>query len=152
MRRTLRASMKAGGALIDLKYLGPKVKEPPIVALLDISGSMSEYTRLFLHFLHAITDARKRVSVFLFGTRLVPAAAEQPALGQRLEHFLRAFGIEYLVIGKPFLGLRKIGALIGPQRLALAAQCLDRCDQRAAGVDPRGDGVGVETEMFGDQL
>ena len=62
--------MKAGGALIDLKYRGPKTKTPPIVALLDISGSMSQYTRLFLHFLHAITDARKRVSVFLFGTRL----------------------------------------------------------------------------------
>lgn len=70
IRRTLRASMKAGGALIDLKYLGPRVKEPPIVALLDISGSMSEYTRLFLHFLHAVTDARKRVTTFLFGTRL----------------------------------------------------------------------------------
>src|ERR1044072_6017115 len=36
IRRTLRASMKAGGAVIDLKYLGPRVKEPPIVALLDI--------------------------------------------------------------------------------------------------------------------
>ena len=70
IRRTLRASMKAGGAVIDLKYLGPRVKEPPIVALLDISGSMSQYTRLFLHFLHAITDARKRVTTFLFGTRL----------------------------------------------------------------------------------
>jgi uncharacterized protein len=70
VRRTLRASMKAGGAVIDLKYLGPRVKEPPIVALLDISGSMSQYTRLFLHFLHAITDARKRVTTFLFGTRL----------------------------------------------------------------------------------
>ncbi len=70
VRRTLRASMKAGGALIDLKYLGPRVEEPPIVALLDISGSMSEYTRLFLHFLHAVTDARKRVTTFLFGTRL----------------------------------------------------------------------------------
>jgi uncharacterized protein with von Willebrand factor type A (vWA) domain len=70
LRRTLRSSMKAGGALIDLKYLGPSVKEPPIVALLDISGSMSQYTRLFLHFLHAVTDARKRVSTFLFGTRL----------------------------------------------------------------------------------
>jgi uncharacterized protein len=70
MRRTSRASMKAGGALIDLKYLGPKTKMPPIVALLDISGSMSEYTRLFLHFLHAVTDARKRVHTFLFGTRL----------------------------------------------------------------------------------
>jgi uncharacterized protein len=70
IRRTLRASMKAGGAVIDLKYLGPRQKEPPIVALLDISGSMSQYTRLFLHFLHAITDERKRVTTFLFGTRL----------------------------------------------------------------------------------
>jgi uncharacterized protein with von Willebrand factor type A (vWA) domain len=70
IRRTLRASLKAGGAVIDLKYLGPRLKEPPIVALLDISGSMSQYTRLFLHFLHAVTDARKRVSTFLFGTRL----------------------------------------------------------------------------------
>ncbi len=70
MRRTLRASMKAGGALIDLKYLGAKTKQPPIVALLDISGSMSQYTRLFLHFLHSVTDARKRVHSFLFGTRL----------------------------------------------------------------------------------
>jgi uncharacterized protein with von Willebrand factor type A (vWA) domain len=70
IRRTLRASLKAGGAIIDLKYLGPRCKAPPIVALLDISGSMSQYTRLFLHFLHAVTDARKRVHTFLFGTRL----------------------------------------------------------------------------------
>ncbi|HEY6704826.1 MAG TPA: VWA domain-containing protein [Xanthobacteraceae bacterium] len=70
LRRTLRASLKAGGAVIDLKYLGPRTKSPPIVALLDISGSMSQYTRLFLHFLHAVTDARKRVHTFLFGTRL----------------------------------------------------------------------------------
>jgi len=70
IRRTLRASMKAGGAVIDLKYLGPREKEPPIVVLLDISGSMSQYTRLFLHFLHAVTDERKRVTTFLFGTRL----------------------------------------------------------------------------------
>jgi len=70
IRRTLRASMKGGGAFIDLKYLGPKTKAPPIVALLDISGSMSQYTRLFLHFLHALTEKRRRVSTFLFGTRL----------------------------------------------------------------------------------
>jgi len=70
IRRTLRSSLKAGGAVIDLKFLGPRSKAPPIVALLDISGSMSQYTRLFLHFLHAVTDARKRVHTFLFGTRL----------------------------------------------------------------------------------
>ena len=73
MRRTLRASLKAGGAVIDLKYLGARTKAPPIVALLDISGSMSQYTRLFLHFLHAVRQrmrAKPRLDTFLFGTRL----------------------------------------------------------------------------------
>jgi uncharacterized protein with von Willebrand factor type A (vWA) domain len=70
MRRTLRGSLRTGGEIVDIRKLGRIEKPAPIVALLDISGSMSEYTRLFLHFLHAITDARKRVSVFLFGTRL----------------------------------------------------------------------------------
>jgi uncharacterized protein len=70
VRRTLRASLKGGGDFIDLRFIGPKTKPPPLVALLDISGSMSQYSRVFLHFLHALTDARKRVSTFLFGTRL----------------------------------------------------------------------------------
>jgi uncharacterized protein len=109
MRRTLRASLKAGGAVIDLKYLGPRTKPPPIVALVDISGSMSQYTRLFLHFLHAVTDARKRVHTFLFGTRLtnvtralkardpdealaaVAANVEDWSGGTRIASSLRAF-------------------------------------------------------------
>lgn len=70
MRRTIRRSLRTSGEIIDIRKLGRIEKPAPIVALLDISGSMSEYTRLFLHFLHAITDYRKRVSVFLFGTRL----------------------------------------------------------------------------------
>ena len=70
IRRTLRASMKGGGDFIDLRFIGPNTRSPPLVALLDISGSMSQYSRIFLHFLHALTDARKRVRTFLFGTRL----------------------------------------------------------------------------------
>ena len=70
IRRTLRASLKGGGDFIDLRYIGPRTRPPPLVALLDISGSMSQYSRIFLHFLHALTDARKRVHTFLFGTRL----------------------------------------------------------------------------------
>ena len=70
MRKTLRQALRTEGEIINFHRLGRLQKPAPIVALLDISGSMSEYTRLFLHFLHAITDARKRVSVFLFGTRL----------------------------------------------------------------------------------
>jgi len=70
IRRTLRASMKGGGDFIDLRFIGPKTRPPPLVALLDISGSMSQYSRIFLHFLHALTETRRRVSTFLFGTRL----------------------------------------------------------------------------------
>jgi uncharacterized protein len=70
LRRTLRGSLRTGGDIVEIRRLGRIDKPAPIVALLDISGSMSDYTRLFLQFLHAITDARKRVSVFLFGTRL----------------------------------------------------------------------------------
>ncbi|GAA0772580.1 VWA domain-containing protein [Roseibium denhamense] len=69
-RRTLRASMRAGGDMIDMKFRRPAEKRPPLVALCDISGSMSQYSRLLLHFLHGLTDERRDVHTFLFGTRL----------------------------------------------------------------------------------
>jgi uncharacterized protein with von Willebrand factor type A (vWA) domain len=69
-RRTLQASLRAGGDVIDLKRRAAGARRPPIVALVDISGSMTDYSRVILHFLHALTEARGRVSTFLFGTRL----------------------------------------------------------------------------------
>jgi uncharacterized protein len=67
-RRSFRRSLQPGG-VIDLEFRSPIERAPPVVALCDISGSMNEYTRLFLHFLHALSETR-RVSTFLFGTRL----------------------------------------------------------------------------------
>ena len=69
LRRTVKASLRSGGAIIPLAYRKRKERHPPIVALLDISGSMSQYSRLFLHFLHALSE-RRQVTTFLFGTRL----------------------------------------------------------------------------------
>jgi uncharacterized protein len=68
-RRSFRRSLKAGGSAIDLAFRARNVRHPPIVALCDISGSMNEYTRILLHFFHALGESR-RVSTFLFGTRL----------------------------------------------------------------------------------
>jgi len=70
LRRTLRAAMRAGGELNGLRFRGPREAFPPIVALLDISGSMSDYSRMFLHFLHALGEHHARMTSFLFGTRL----------------------------------------------------------------------------------
>jgi uncharacterized protein with von Willebrand factor type A (vWA) domain len=69
-RRTLRASLRTGGGMIPLRYRRPRMIHPPIVVLCDISGSMSQYTRIFLHFMHALAERRRRVHCFLFGTRL----------------------------------------------------------------------------------
>ena len=69
-RRTLRASMRGGGAMIDLKFRKHQTKCPPIVAICDISGSMGDYSRIFLHFLHALSKSGRRVHSFLFATEL----------------------------------------------------------------------------------
>lgn len=69
-RAMMRAAMRTGGDLILPKYRERRYQAPPLVILADISGSMSQYTRIFLHFLHVLTERRRRVHTFVFGTRL----------------------------------------------------------------------------------
>ncbi|MEO9778430.1 MAG: VWA domain-containing protein [Sedimentitalea sp.] len=73
-RGTLRASMRQGGELHHLAHLKPRLRWPNLVVLCDISGSMSQYSRIILHFLHAVSNARgagwAKVHAFTFGTRL----------------------------------------------------------------------------------
>ncbi|MBC8130042.1 MAG: VWA domain-containing protein [Rhizobiaceae bacterium] len=69
-RRMMQASMRTGGDLILPKWKSRREVHPPLVVLADISGSMSQYSRIFLHFLHALTEKRRHVHTFLFGTRL----------------------------------------------------------------------------------
>jgi uncharacterized protein len=76
LRRSLRLAMNNGGQIIDLARKQRKTREPPLVVLCDISGSCSGYSRMFLHFLHALMNDRDRVHVFLFGTRLTNITRE----------------------------------------------------------------------------
>ena len=76
LRASLRASLRVGGASIELARRSPQTRPPPLVALVDISGSMAEYSRLFLHFLHALSRRRRRIHVFVFATRLTNITRE----------------------------------------------------------------------------
>jgi uncharacterized protein with von Willebrand factor type A (vWA) domain len=67
---TLKASLRLGGEILTLERRRRVTRPPPLVVLCDISGSMSRYAQILLHFLHAVTNDRDRVSSFLFGTRL----------------------------------------------------------------------------------
>jgi len=69
-RATMRASLKLGGDLILPRFRSRKEVYPPLVVIADISGSMSQYSRVFLHFMHALMMKERRVHGFVFGTRL----------------------------------------------------------------------------------
>lgn len=70
LRATLRASVRAGPDSLPLKRRSQRRRAPPLVILCDISGSMSRYSRMLLHFLHAVANDRDRIHTLTFGTRL----------------------------------------------------------------------------------
>ena len=70
LRASMRAALRSGSDIIPLRWKGPRRRHPPLVIICDISGSMARYSRMLLHFMHAITNDRDRVYTFVFGTRL----------------------------------------------------------------------------------
>ncbi|WP_298857203.1 VWA domain-containing protein [uncultured Sulfitobacter sp.] len=72
--RSLRAALRRGGEMDALAFKKPKPRWPNLVVLCDISGSMSQYSRIILHFLHAVANERgagwAQVYAFTFGTQL----------------------------------------------------------------------------------
>ena len=70
MRRIVRRNLKYGAELLELTWRETKYKPRPLVIICDISGSMSLYSRLLLHFIHTISNGLMNVEAFVFGTRL----------------------------------------------------------------------------------
>jgi uncharacterized protein with von Willebrand factor type A (vWA) domain len=146
LRKTLRETLREGGDIIPLVRSAPTELHPPLVVLCDISGSMNPYSRMFLHFLHAITNDRDRVAVFVFGTRLtnitrqlrhrdvdvamarVADAIKDWSGGTRIGHSLREFNFKW---GRRVLGQNAC--------LLLVSDGLDR---------EAGEGLGEEMERL----
>jgi uncharacterized protein with von Willebrand factor type A (vWA) domain len=74
LRAALRAAARTGGEIMALRHAAPREVVPPLVVLADISGSMSKYSRMLLHFTHLLGQrpgrTLPRVETFVFGTRL----------------------------------------------------------------------------------
>jgi hypothetical protein len=148
-RATLRRALRSGD-LVELVRQSPRKRPPPLVALIDISGSMSSYSRVMLHFMHALAQARPNVSTFLFGTRLtnvtrqirardpdealeqVSKAAEDWSGGTRIASSLARFNKDWSrrVLGQGAVVLlvtdgleREEGDLLGRQMERLAKSC-----------------------------
>ena len=70
LRRSMQLMLRNNGQLIELAKKKRRLRPPALVLICDISGSMSSYSRIFLHFAHALSSRRHTVHSFLFGTRL----------------------------------------------------------------------------------
>jgi uncharacterized protein with von Willebrand factor type A (vWA) domain len=117
MRRTVRASLAAGGEPMRRRFVAKSTRPRRIVFLLDVSGSMEPYARALVRFVHAGVASRQRVEAFTLGTRLtrvtrelsskdpdraLQAAGEQVrdwSGGTRLGETLRLFNDEWGVRG-----------------------------------------------------
>lgn len=174
LRRTFRAGVSSGGIAPRLSLSAPRTRTPPIVALVDISGSMATYARVFLHFLHALAGVTRPVHVFTFGTRLtnitraltekdpdaaLAAAAAQVAdwsggtrIATALHHFNRDWSRRVLN-GRPIVLL----ATDGLERdtgddLAFEADRLHRSCRRLIWVNPLLRFAGFEPRARGVRL
>jgi len=142
LRALLRSSARRGGDIAELPRRSRVTRPEPLVVIVDISGSMSRYSRMFLHFLHAAANADHRVQAFVFGTRLTHITrqlrARDPDLavdavvravadwsgGTRIASCLKAFNVKWarrVLAGSPTVLLMTDGLEHGDLEL-LAAQ------------------------------
>ena len=70
LRRAFAKSLRTGGDVVVLPRRRRRTRTRPLVLLCDVSGSMERYSRMLLHFMHALSRRHRRVEVFLFSTRL----------------------------------------------------------------------------------
>jgi len=70
LRRTVRETMRMHGEPAELYWRGRKARLRPLILILDISGSMADYSRNLLQFAYSARRAAAKVEVFCFGTRL----------------------------------------------------------------------------------
>jgi uncharacterized protein len=110
LRRTLRASLARGGEMTVLARRRRRLRWPNLVVLCDISGSMAQYSRMVLHFLHAVSNAKgqgwARVHGFTFGTRLTNITRHLAA--RDVDEALKAAGAQ----AQDWSGGTRIGACL----------------------------------------
>src|SRR5207245_414740 len=70
LRRTLRRSFRTGGEPLERSWRRRQRRPRKLVFLLDVSGSMADFSRALLMFTHAVLRADRRCEAFCFGTRL----------------------------------------------------------------------------------
>jgi uncharacterized protein with von Willebrand factor type A (vWA) domain len=172
LRRTVRESLRLHGEPAELFWRQRRVRLRPLILILDISGSMADYSRNLLQFAYSARRAATKVEVFCFGTRLTRITREldsrrpDEALGQAaravfdweggtrigacLDTFVRDYGRRGLARGGVVV-ICSDGLDRGdPAVLATAAERLSRLCHRMVWMNPhKGDDPGFRPSTLG---
>lgn len=158
MRRTVREMMRTHGEPAELFWRRRELRLRPLILILDVSGSMADYSRNLLQFAFSAKRAVARVEVFCFGTRLtritrqlehrrVDDALDRAAkavfdweggtrIGDSLETFVREWGRRGLCRGG-IVVICSDGLDRGdPDVLAAAMERLSRLSRRVIWMNP----------------
>jgi uncharacterized protein len=162
LRRTLRRSFRTGGEPLERRFRARRRRRRRLVLVLDVSGSMADYSRALLVFAHVALRADRRWEAFCFGTRLTrltqALAASRPdealrraadevfdwnggtRIGESLKLLLDEYGHRGLVRGAVVV-LCSDGLEIGdPDLLAEQMARLSRLAHRVVWLNPlKGD-------------
>jgi uncharacterized protein with von Willebrand factor type A (vWA) domain len=172
LRRTVRESLRLHGEPAELYWRQRKARLRPLILILDVSGSMADYSRNLLQFAYSARRAAAKVEVFCFGTRLTRITPElgsrrpDEALaragravfdwegGTRIGDSLAAF-----VRGHGRRGLARGGVVVicsdgldrgDPEVLAKAAERLSRQCHRLVWMNPhKGEDAGFRPSTLG---
>jgi len=172
LRRTVRESMRLHGEPAELFWRQRRVRLRPLILILDISGSMADYSRNLLQFAYSAKRAAAKVEVFCFGTRLTRITREMEGrrpdealgraaravfdweggtrIGASLDEFVRGYGRRGLARGGVVV-ICSDGLDRGdPGVLATAVERLSRLCHRLVWLNPhKGDDAGFRPSTLG---
>lgn len=70
VRSTLRHNIPYSGVLLETHWKSKRVDRPKVMAICDVSGSVSQYSRFLLMFLYSLTEVIPKVRAFAFSSNL----------------------------------------------------------------------------------
>jgi len=70
LRRSIKANVRYGGLIFELKYKQKKIQKPSLLLICDVSGSMARYTAFIIQFIYGLSTATKNIESFIFAEEL----------------------------------------------------------------------------------
>jgi uncharacterized protein with von Willebrand factor type A (vWA) domain len=109
VRKTLRHNMQYDGMFFDLRWKASKVDRPKVMAICDVSGSVSNYSRFLLMFLYSLAEILPKVRSFAFSSDLgeVTQLFDHTNLEDAIAKTLRDYGSGSTDYGQMFLDFKK---------------------------------------------